>query len=195
MNSCMLFGRFRSQLSFSLHQWFLWRKVLFCSQHFPAFIATGNSVLWDSEGKKRSLSPMPLSSSKSTFYSARHRDLYQVRWSDDSDLWHRSRWQCQSPKCGGRSGKKVSKTIVRVCLSTACRCLLRRQVLVNLVPKFRPDSSAFNLMKICIPKQVIIRIRWKFSLRRRHPHWTILLSRCCLFQCRKIILKSAFNMQ
>ena len=36
--------------------------------------------------------PPQLSSSILTFYSTRHRDLYQVRWSDDSDLWHGSRW-------------------------------------------------------------------------------------------------------
>ena len=31
-----------------------------------------------------------LSCSKLTFYSTRHRDLYQIRRSDDSDLRHRS---------------------------------------------------------------------------------------------------------
>ena len=137
-----------------------------------------------------------LSSSKLTFYSTRHRDLHQVRWSDVTDLWHWSRRRCQSQKCGGRSRKKVQKTIVRVYLSATRRCLLRRQVLVNLVPKCRPDSSVLNLMQICIlPKQVNIRTRWKFSLRRRHPHLMIPLSRCCLFQCSKIILNSACIMQ
>ena len=70
-----------------------------------------------------------------TFRSTRHRDIYQVRWSDDSDLWYWSRWRGQSPKRGGTSGnlKEVQKTTVQVvCLSTtACRCLLQRQVLVH----------------------------------------------------------------
>ena len=61
-----------------------------------------------------------------TMYSTCHRDLHQIRWSDDSDLWHGSRWRCQSSKCGGTSGKKVQKAIVRVCFSASCRCLLRR---------------------------------------------------------------------
>ena len=42
-----------------------------------------------------------------TFYSTRNCDLYQVRWSDDSDLWHQSKWRCQSSKCGGTTGKEV----------------------------------------------------------------------------------------
>ena len=73
-----------------------------------------------------------LSSSKITFYSTCHRDFYQIRWSDDPDLWHWSRRQSQSQICGGSSRKKVQKTIVRVYLPTSCRYLLRRQVLVNL---------------------------------------------------------------
>ena len=133
--SCMLFGRFR-YLSLDTHWWsVLWRKVLFGSEQCSASIAIGNGVFWHSEGRKRFLSPhLSSSSSKSTFYSTRNRDLYQVRWFDDSDLWHISRWRCQSPKCGGTSGKEVQKTFVRVYFSAACRCLLRRQVLVNLVP-------------------------------------------------------------
>ena len=81
-----------------------------------------------------------------TFYSTCHRDLHQIRWSNDSDLWHRSRWRCQSSTRRGTSRKKVQKTIVRVCLSTACRRLLRRQVLVNLVPRHRPYGSMSNPM-------------------------------------------------
>ena len=192
----MLFGRFRYLSVHTGHWWSVLRwKVLFCSEQCSAFITTGNGVLWDGEGRKRFLLPH-LSSPRLTFYSTSHCDLYQVWWSDDSDLWHRSRWQCQSSKCGGTSGKEVQKTIVRVYLSTACRCLLRRQVLVNLVPKCRLDGSTFISMQTCIfPKQVNIRTRWKFSSRRRHPHLMIPLSRYCLFQCSKIILSSAFNMQ
>ena len=52
-----------------------------------------------------------------------------------------------------------------------------------------------TLWQICIAKQVIIRTRWKFSSRRRHPRLMIPLSRCCLFQCSKIILISVFDMQ
>ena len=80
------------------------------------------------------------------FPSTCDRNLYQIRWSDDSDLWHWERWWCQSSKRRGRSGKKVQKTVVRVCLSTMCRCLLRRQVVVNIVLEYRPYSSTFNLM-------------------------------------------------
>ena len=170
-------------------------KVLFCSEQCLATIATWNRVFWDGEGRKRFLSPH-LSSSRLTLYSACHSGLYQVRWSDDSDLWHRSRWRCQLPICGRTSGKKVQKTFVWVCLSTARRCLLRRQVLVNFVPKCRPDGSTFSPMQICIlPEQVNIRIRWKCSSERWHPLLIIPLSSCYLFQCSKIILSSVFNMQ
>ena len=73
-----------------------------------------------------------------TFYSTRHCDLHKIRWSDDSGLWHWSRWWYQSSNCEGTTGEEFQKTIVRVCLSTACRCLLRRQVLVNLAPMYIP---------------------------------------------------------
>ena len=53
-------------------------KVLFCSEQCSASIATGNGVLSDGEGRKRFLSPRH-SSPRLTFYSARHRNLYQVR--------------------------------------------------------------------------------------------------------------------
>ena len=81
------------------------------------------------------ISATPPSKPRLTFYSTRHRDLYQVRWSDYSDLWYQRRWRCQSPKCGGASRKQVQKPIVRVWISTMCRCLLWRQVLVNLLSK------------------------------------------------------------
>ena len=60
----------------------------------------------------------------------------------------------------------------------------------------RPDGSTFKSTQICtFSKQVNIRTRWKFSSKRRHPHLMILLLRYCLFQCSKIILRSAFNVQ
>ena len=188
----MLFGQFHHLSVHTSHWWsVLRRKVLFCSEQCSPSIATGNGILWDGEGRKRFLSPH-LAISKLTFYSTCHRDLYQVQWSDDSHLWHQWGWRCQSPKCGRTSGKEVQKTIVRVYLSTACRCLLRRQV-VNLVPECGSDGSTFNPMQICI--QVNTRTGWKFSWRRRHPRLIILPSRCCLLQCSIIILSSAFNMQ
>ena len=151
-------------------------KVLFCAEQCSASITTRNRVLWDGKSGKRFLSPH-LSNPGLTFYSTRHRDIYQVRWSDDSDLWHRSRRRCQSPKCGGTTRKQVQKTIVRVWISTTCRCVLRRQVLVNSVPKCRADDSMFNPIQICIlPKQVNIRTRWKSSSKRRHPLLMIPLS-------------------
>ena len=63
--------------------------------------------------EKVSLSPH-LSSPRLTFFSTRHRDLYQVRWFDDSDIWHVSRGRYQSPKCGEICGREIQKTIVRV---------------------------------------------------------------------------------
>ena len=42
-------------------------------------------------------------------------------------------------------------------LSTVCRCLLQRQVLVNLMLRFMAQHSIF--WQICIAKQVIIRTR------------------------------------
>ena len=83
-------------------------------------------------------------SSRLTLYSTRYCNLHQVRWSYDSDLRHGSGWRWKSPNCGGRSGKEVQKAIERVCLPPACRCLLRRQVLVNLAPKCRLESSTFK---------------------------------------------------
>ena len=137
----MLFVRFCYLGAHTSHWWSVLRwKVLFCFEQCPASIAIKNGVFWDGEGRKRFLSTH-FSNSKLTFYSTRHRDIYQIRWFNDSNLWHQSRWRWQSSKCGGTSGKKVQKTIVRVYLSTACRCLLRRQVQVNFVPKFRPYSS------------------------------------------------------
>ena len=53
-------------------------KVLFCSEQCSASIATGNGVFQDHKNRKRFLSPH-ISSPKITFYSTRHRDLYQVR--------------------------------------------------------------------------------------------------------------------
>ena len=123
-------------------------KVLFYSEQCSATIATGDGVFWDGEGRKRFLSwpSAPIFQVyKLTFYSTRRRDLYQIRWSDDSDLWHWSRRRCQSPKCGGTSGTELQKTIVRVCLSTKCWCLLRRQVLVDSVPKWWTSGSMFNV--------------------------------------------------
>ena len=112
MISCMLFGQFRYLSVHTGHWWSVLRlKVLYCSEQCSASISTGNGVLWDSEGRKRFLSPL-LSSLRLTFYSTCHRNLYQIRWSDDSDLWHWSRWWGQSPKCRGRSGKEVQKTII-----------------------------------------------------------------------------------
>ena len=154
-----------------------------------ASIAIGNGVFWDGEGRKRFLSPH-FSNSKLTFYSTHHRDIYQIRWFDDSNLWHRSRWRWQSSKCGGTSGKKVQKTIVRVYLSTACRCLLRRQVQVNLCQSLDHINPMTDLHSETGKHQT----RWKFSSRGRHPHWMIPLSRC-LFRCSEIILSSVFNMQ
>ena len=80
------------------------------------------------------------------FSSTCHCDIYKIWWSDDSDLWRWKRWRCQSSKCGGSSRKKVQKTIIPVCLSTASGCLLRRQVVVNIVLKCRQYSSMFNPM-------------------------------------------------
>ena len=132
----MLFGQFHYLSVHTGHWWSVLRwKVLFRSEQCSASFSTGNGVLWDGESRKRFLSPIFHSNSKLTFYSTCHRDLYQIRWSNDSDLWHGSRWYCQSPKCGGRSRKEVQKTIIWIYLSTTCRCLLRRQVLVSIVPK------------------------------------------------------------
>ena len=99
------------------------------------------------EQEKVSIPPsFKLSSPRLTLYSTCNCNLHQIRWSDDSDLWHLSRWRGQSSKCGGTSGKKVQKTIVRVYLSTTCRCLLRRQVLDPLAPRHGLYGSAFNPM-------------------------------------------------
>ena len=63
------------------------------------------------------------------------------------------------------------------------------------VPKCSPaQRSIINRMQLCIDPKLIIRTRWKFLSKRRHPHLIILLSRCCLFQYSKIILNSAFDM-
>ena len=170
-------------------------RFLFCSGQCSASIEIGKGVLWDGQRRKRFLSPH-LSFPRLTFYSTRHRDIHQIWWSDDSDLRHCSRWTCKSSKCGGTSRQEIQKTFVRVCLCTACRCLLRRQVLVNLVPKCRPDSSMFKPMQVCILQILLdIRTSWKFSSRRRKPLLMMPLSRFCLFQCNKIIWSSAFNMQ
>ena len=132
--SCMLFGRFL-YLNVHTSHWWAVRGGRFCvvlNNTRPLlpleteFFETARA----GKGFYRPIAKVP----KLTFYSARHPYLYQVRWSDDSDIWHWWRWRCQSPKCGGTGGKEVQKTIVRICLSTTCRCLLWRQVPVNLLP-------------------------------------------------------------
>ena len=95
---------------------------------------------------KVSITPSSRFYSRLTFSSTRHRRVYQIWWSDVSDLWYRWRRRCQSSKCRGTSGKKVQKTVVWVSLSTACRCLLWRQVIVNIVLKCRLYSSIINSM-------------------------------------------------
>ena len=82
-------------------------KVLFCSEQCSAATPTGNEVFWDGEGRKWFLLSHFFKSAGLTFYSTRHRDLYQVRWSDDSNLWHQWRWRCQSPKRRGTSGEEI----------------------------------------------------------------------------------------
>ena len=144
----MLFGQFRYLSVHTSRWWSVLRwKVLFCSEWRSASIPTRINVLWEGEGWERFLS-CHLSGfhSRLTFSSARDRDIYQIRWSAVSDLWHRWRWRCQSSKCKGTSGRKVPKTIVQVSLSTTCRCLLWRQVVVNIVLKCRLYSSIINPM-------------------------------------------------
>ena len=185
----MLFGQFR-YLSV-VHT----SDIQFCDEGFVSFwtmlrrplhITTGNGILSDGEGRKCYLRPI--------FQVLDFVTLLVYSKSDDSDLWHRSTWQCQPPKFGERSSKQVQKTIVLVYLSTARRRrLLQRQVLINLVSKYRLLCSIFNSIQICILEN--IETRWKFSLRGRHPHLMIPLSRCCLFQSSKIISNSASNMQ
>ena len=131
---CMLFGRFL-YLNVHTSHWWAVRGGRFCVVLNNArpllpleteFFETARA----GKGFYRPIAKVP----KLTFYSARHPYLYQVRWSDDSDIWHWWRWRCQLPKCGGTGGKEVQITIVRICLSTTCRCLLWRQVPVNLLP-------------------------------------------------------------
>ena len=142
----MLFGQFCYLCVYAGYWWsVLRRKVLLCSLQCSASLFIGKGFLWDSEDRKRFPSPdLPSFRARLTFSSTCHSDLYQIRWFDESDLRHWWRWRGQSSKCGGTSRNKLQKTIVRVSLSTACTCLLRRQVLINLAPKRRPYGSMFN---------------------------------------------------
>ena len=92
--------------------------------------------------------------------------------------------------------KEIQKTIVRVCLSITCGCLLRRQVLVKLVPKCRPDGSTFNSMQnLHTPETGKHQDQVKVLIERTASSLDDNALRCCLFQYSKIILSSVFNMQ
>ena len=188
MISCMLFGWFR-YLSIHTSHW-----CQFCGERFCFVLNNARPLLpletafFETARAGKGILSLHLSSAKSTHFTVpviaiftKFDDLITQVYDMDQD-------EDVNRQIAEEQVEKNFRTplygyafppLADVCFEGKCLLILCRIV---------DQTAQHSPMQICIfPKQVNIRTRWKFSSRRRHPHWMLPLSRCCLFQCSKII--------